>query len=45
MFDLIVRRANLTDGRTHIGIGVREGRVAALQAELQASVAIEIDAL
>jgi cytosine/creatinine deaminase len=44
MLDLIVRSANLPDGRTNIDIGIRDSRIAVLQAELQASGAIEIDA-
>jgi cytosine deaminase len=43
-FDLIIRRANLPDGRTGIDIGVEGGRFAAFGADLPASGAPEIDA-
>jgi cytosine deaminase len=42
--DLILRNANLPDGRTGIDIGVREGRIAALQPQLQATAREEFDA-
>ena len=44
MLDLIIRRANLPDGRTDIDIGVRQGRVAVLQPAREAEAATEIDA-
>lgn len=43
-FDLVVRRANLPDGRTGIDIGVRDGRIAAVERNLVAEAANEIDA-
>jgi cytosine deaminase len=43
MFDLIVRRANLPDGRADIDIGVTGGRIAAIEPGLPAA-AREIDA-
>ncbi|QQP87760.1 amidohydrolase family protein [Skermanella sp. TT6] len=44
MFDLIVRNANLPDGRTGIDIGVTGGRIAAVQPALDAQAGEEIDA-
>ncbi|MBX5087713.1 amidohydrolase family protein [Rhizobium lentis] len=44
MFDLIVRNANLPDGRTGIDIGVQRGRIAAVERDLQAQAGEEIDA-
>ena len=44
MLDLIIRRANLPDGRTNIDIGVRQGRIAVLQPALEAEGSAEIDA-
>lgn len=44
MFDLIVRNANLPDGRTGIDIGVAGGRIAAVQPALDAQAGEEIDA-
>ena len=44
MFDLIVRRANLPDGRTGIDLAVQDGRIVAVQAALPATAAQEIDA-
>ncbi|UEM05585.1 amidohydrolase family protein [Skermanella rosea] len=44
MFDLIVRNANLPDGRTGIDIGVTGGRIAAVQPALEAQAGEEIDA-
>ncbi|MBB2791792.1 UNVERIFIED_ORG: cytosine deaminase [Rhizobium pisi] len=44
MFDLIVRNANLPDGRTGIDIGVEGGRIVAVERNLQAQAAEEIDA-
>ncbi|WP_207460673.1 amidohydrolase family protein [Azospirillum sp. SYSU D00513] len=44
MFDLILRRATLPDGRTGIDIGVRDGRIAAVEPDLQAEGGEEIDA-
>ena len=42
--DLIFRRANLPDGRTCIDIGVEGDRIAAVEPQLQATAAEEIDA-
>lgn len=36
MFDLIVRNANLADGRTSIDIGIQGGRIIAVERNLQA---------
>ncbi|MDR3372611.1 MAG: amidohydrolase family protein [Ancalomicrobiaceae bacterium] len=44
MLDLILRRANLTDGRTGIDIGVADGRIAAIEPALAAEAGREIDA-
>jgi cytosine deaminase len=44
MLDLIVRHANLPDGRVNLDIGVAQGRIAALQSALNASSLAEIDA-
>ncbi|TAK74287.1 MAG: cytosine deaminase, partial [Aquabacterium sp.] len=43
MLDLILRHANLPDGRTGIDIGIQGGRIAELQPALQAQAAQEID--
>ena len=44
MFDLIVRNANLPDGRTGVDIGIEGGRIVAVERNLQAQAAEEIDA-
>ncbi|ABC93149.1 cytosine deaminase protein (plasmid) [Rhizobium etli CFN 42] len=44
MFDLIVRNANLPDGRTGIDIGIEGRRIVAVERNLQAQAAEEIDA-
>ncbi|OWO95015.1 cytosine deaminase [Rhizobium esperanzae] len=44
MFDLIVRNANLPDGRSGIDIGIEGGRIVAVERNLQAQAAEEIDA-
>ncbi|MBX5223959.1 amidohydrolase family protein [Rhizobium sp. NLR8a] len=44
MFDLIVRNANLPDGRTGIDIGIEGGRIFAVEPNLQAQAGEEIDA-
>ncbi len=44
MLDLIIRNANLPDGRTGIDIGIAQGRIAALEPALQAEAAQSIDA-
>ncbi|MCA2411975.1 amidohydrolase family protein (plasmid) [Rhizobium leguminosarum bv. viciae 248] len=44
MFDLIVRNANLPDGRTGVDIGIQGGKIAALERNLQAQAGEEIDA-
>ncbi len=42
--DMIIRGANLPDGRRGMDIGIAQGRIAAVQAGLQAQAAQEIDA-
>ena len=42
--DLIVRGANLPDGRRNIDVGVRDGRIAAVETGLEATAGHEIDA-
>ena len=42
--DLIVRGANLPDGRVGVDIGVKDGRIAAIAPQLQAKAPQEIDA-
>lgn len=44
MFDLKITNATLLDGRTNMGIGVKEGRIAALQANLAGEAGETIDA-
>ncbi|WP_206453884.1 amidohydrolase family protein [Aurantimonas marina] len=44
MFDLIVTNANLPDGRTRIDIAVREGRIAAVERNIEAEAGETIDA-
>ncbi|WP_448187372.1 amidohydrolase family protein [Azospirillum sp. sgz301742] len=44
MFDLILRRASLPDGRTGMDIGIREGRIAAVEPNLSGDTGAEIDA-
>ncbi|MDK4732359.1 amidohydrolase family protein [Rhizobium sp. CNPSo 3490] len=44
MFDLIVRNANLPDGRSGIDIGIQGGRIAAVERNLKAQAGEEIDA-
>ncbi|MDO9597082.1 MAG: amidohydrolase family protein [Azoarcus sp.] len=44
MFDLIIRNANLADGRENIDIGIADGRILAVQPALAASTAEAIDA-
>ena len=44
MFDLILRRATLPDGRSGIDIGIRDGRIAAVEANLAGEAGTEIDA-
>ncbi|EJC83878.1 cytosine deaminase-like metal-dependent hydrolase [Rhizobium leguminosarum bv. trifolii WSM2297] len=44
MFDLIVRHANLADGRNNIDIGIQSGKIIALECNLQAQAGEEIDA-
>src|SRR5580704_3036496 len=43
MFDLIVRHANLPDGRSDVDIGVSGGRIAAIETAIAATAAHEID--
>ena len=42
--DLILRGANLPDGRTGLDIGIEKGRIAAVEPALQATGRREIDA-
>jgi len=44
MFDLIVRNANLPDGRRSIDIGIQGGKIVAVERNLQAQAQEEIDA-
>jgi len=44
VFDLIVRHCNLPDGRTGLDIGVQQGRIVAVQAQLPGQAAQELDA-
>ncbi|WP_163878063.1 amidohydrolase family protein [Rhizobium laguerreae] len=44
MFDLIVRNANLPDGRKGIDIGIQGGKIVAIESNLQAQAKEEIDA-
>ncbi|WP_028743405.1 amidohydrolase family protein [Rhizobium leguminosarum] len=44
MFDLIVRNANLPDGRKGIDIGIQGGKIIAVEHNLQAQAGEEIDA-
>jgi cytosine deaminase len=44
MFDLIIRNANLPDGRKRIDIAVQDGRIAAIEASIAAEANEEIDA-
>ncbi|KAA0594749.1 cytosine deaminase [Azospirillum lipoferum] len=44
MFDLILRRATLPDGRSGIDIGIRGGQITAVEANLVGEAAAEIDA-
>ncbi len=44
MFDLIVRNANLPDGRKGIDIGIQGGKIIAVEPNLQAQTGEEIDA-
>jgi len=44
MFDLIVRNANLPDGRKNIDIGIQGGKIIAVEPSLQARAQEEIDA-
>ncbi|PDS78750.1 amidohydrolase family protein [Rhizobium sp. L43] len=44
MFDLIVRNANLADGRKNIDIGIQGGKIIAVERNLQAQAGEEIDA-
>jgi len=43
MFDLILRNANLPDGRIGLDIGIKNGRIATLQPQLAAQASREID--
>ena len=44
MFDLIIRNANLPDGRKGIDIAVKDGKIAAVEAKITAEMKEEIDA-
>ncbi|MEZ7823702.1 MAG: amidohydrolase family protein, partial [SAR324 cluster bacterium] len=44
MMDLIIRNANLPDGRVGIDIGIKDGKIAALEVALTAKAQEEIDA-
>jgi cytosine/creatinine deaminase len=44
MFDLIIRRANLPDGRTGVDIGIKDSRIAAVEPDLKAQAADSLDA-
>jgi len=44
MFDLIIRNANLPDGRKGIDIAVKDGKIAAIEASIAAEAQDEIDA-
>ncbi|MBX4886931.1 amidohydrolase family protein [Rhizobium bangladeshense] len=44
MFDLIVRNANLPDGRTGVDIGIKGDRIIAVERNLQAQAGEDIDA-
>ncbi len=44
MFDLIIRNANLPDGRKRIDIAVKDGRIATIEASIAAEANEEIDA-
>jgi cytosine deaminase len=44
MFDLIVRNANLADGRKNIDIGIQGGKIVAVERNIEAQAQEEIDA-
>jgi cytosine deaminase len=44
MFDLLLRGATLPDGRTGIDIGIKDGRIAAVETGISTTTAKEIDA-
>ena len=44
MFDLIVRNANIQDGRKNVDIACLDGRIVAMRTALQGDSAAEIDA-
>ena len=44
MFDLIIRNANLPDGRTGLDVGCRRGRIVALEPRIAAEAGQEVDA-
>lgn len=44
MFDLIIRNANLPDGRKRIDIAIKDGKIAAMEASIAAEAKDEIDA-
>jgi cytosine deaminase len=45
MFDLIIRNANLPDGRKGIDIGIAAGKIAAVENSIEAAAIEEIDAI
>jgi cytosine deaminase len=44
MLDLVIRHANLADGRSDVDIGIAEGRFAAIGHALPVAAAEELDA-
>jgi cytosine deaminase len=44
MFDLLLRKANLPDGRTGVDIGIKDGRIAAVEVDIAGNAGREIDA-
>jgi len=44
MFDLIIRKANLPDGRKGFDIAVKDGKIATIEASIAAEAKDEIDA-
>ena len=44
MLDLLIRNCTLADGRNRLDIGIRDGRIVALEANLQADAGQTMDA-
>ena len=44
MFDLLLRGATLPDGRTGIDVGIKDGKITAVEANITATAAREVDA-